>query len=154
MESDWPHKRCALQESLLVTEVRWFMIYFPINPSVPCALGPSFNKCQARHLPSHIHSWHFAGASFLCLAKLVRASMLINRTFLSSRMSGNYKGIREGMVARLKSHEWQSSSGVGFSRKLAGSAHLGLQADGEGWGLHNTRLSHMSPNHTESLGSP
>lgn len=37
---------------------------------------------------------------------------------------------------------------------LAGSTHLGLQADGEGWGLRNTRRSHMSPNHTEPLGGP
>lgn len=37
---------------------------------------------------------------------------------------------------------------------LAGSTHLGLQADGVGWGLRNTGLSHMAPNHTEPLGNP
>lgn len=63
-------------------------------------------------------------------------------------------GTRKRVVLRLKSHEWQSSSGVGFGCRLAGSAHLGLQADGEGWGLRNTSPSHMSPNHIESLGSP
>lgn len=38
-------------------------------------------------------------------------------------------------------------------RGLAGSTHLGLQADGVGWGLHYTGLSHMAPNHTEPLGN-
>lgn len=37
---------------------------------------------------------------------------------------------------------------------LAGSTHLGLQADGVGWGLCNTGLSHMAPNHTKPLGNP
>ncbi len=153
-KSDWPHRRCALWEPFLVTEVRWFMIYFPITPSLLCALGPPVNKRRARlsplHLASHIHSRSFSSASvepnweglphLLIQLICTRACLVI--------------GTREGMVARLKSHEWQNSSGVGFSWKLAGSAHLGLSADGEGWGLHNTRLSHMSPNHTEPLGSP
>lgn len=156
MKSDWPHRRCALWEPFLVTEVRWFMIYFPINPSLLCALGPPVNKCQARlspytfpptstveaspALPSSVKP-NWEGPPHLLIHLIcTRACLLI--------------GTRERMEARLKSHEWQSSSGVGFGRRLAGSAHLGLQADGEGWGLHNTRLSHMSTNHTEPLGSP
>lgn len=142
MKSDRPHRRSALQGPLLVTEVRWFMIYFPITPSLLCALGPPVNKRQARlspHPPTHTHTFPPTSTveSFSCPASLPRfqpnweglprllAQLICTRACLVI-------GTREGMVARLKSHEWQSSSGVGFSRRLAGSAHLGLQADGEG----------------------
>ncbi len=155
-ESGRPHRRCALWEPFLVTEVRWFMIYFPINPSLLCALGPPVNNWRAQlslytfpptstaeASPASIHCWVQIGEG---LPQLV-IQLICKRACLVI-------GTSEGMVARLKSHEWQSCSGVGCSRRLAGSAHLGLQADGEGWGLHNTGLSHMSPNHTEPLGSP
>lgn len=45
-EADWPHRRCALWEPFRVTVVRWFMIYFPISPSLPHALGLLIVICQ------------------------------------------------------------------------------------------------------------
>lgn len=50
-EADRPHRKCAPWKSFRVTAERWFMVYFPINPSLPCALGPLVDKCQGP--PSH-----------------------------------------------------------------------------------------------------
>lgn len=50
-EADRPHRRCAPWEPFRVTAERWFMIYFPKNPSLPHALGPLVDKCQG--LPPH-----------------------------------------------------------------------------------------------------
>lgn len=100
LNSDRPHRRCALREPFLVTEVRWFMIYFPITPSLLSALGPPVNNHQAwlsPRLPSHVHSRTLIyGPCFFRWDKLGRASTVINTAYLYSCMSGNWNKRGDG----------------------------------------------------------
>lgn len=84
------------------------MIYFPITPSLLCALGPPVNKRRARLSP---------------YTPLPPTSTVGASPVLPSSVEPNWKGLpqlliqlictraclvigtREGMVARLKSHE-------------------------------------------------
>lgn len=98
--SDWPHRRCALWEPFLVTEVRWFMIYFPITPSLLCALGPPVIKRRAWLSPYTFPPTSTVGASPVLLssvqAKLRRASTFINTAYLYTCVSGNWRKGRDG----------------------------------------------------------
>lgn len=157
MKSDWPHRKYSLRGPFLVTEVRWFMIYFPITPSVLCALGPHVNKGWASLSPctfpptSIVEAFVVLPAS--CWAKLGKASTVFNTAYLYTFMSGNWNTGRDGgEIKKL----WMTELRWCWSQCEAGR----LCTPGpprqmvRGWGLHNTRLSHMSPNHTRTFRKP
>lgn len=156
MKSNWPHRKffCAM-----AFPCHWGkMIYdlFSNNSQHALCAGPSCQQTLGITIPQYF-LLPPTFTVFLLLPVSVEPNwerLPQDLKWLICTCACLVIGTREEMVARLKSCEWQSSSGAGFSGRLAGSAHLGLQADGEGWGLHNTRQSHMSPNHTEPLESP
>lgn len=152
-EADWPHRRCALWGPFRVTVVRWFMIYFPINPSLPRALDPPADKCQG--LPSQYTlspSPTVEGSPALLFLSNPNWIGVVNFSLFGHLycMSANWnKGKNGGQSKNL----WMTELLDGRTG-LAGCTHLGLQADGVGWGLCNTGLSHMASNHTKPLGNP
>lgn len=157
MKSGRPHRSSAVWEPLLVTEVRWFMIYFPINPSLLRAPCPPVNKCQVTiplHLPSHIHSGGFSGTLLpVAKAKLGRASTVIITPYLYMQMSGNWnKGRNGGEIKKpwMTELQWCWTWLEAGRLRTPGPLRQMVRVEG----LHNTRLSHMSPNHTEPYGRP
>lgn len=137
MKSDWPHWRCALRGPFLVTEVRWFMIYFPITPSLLSALGPPVNNHKAwlstytfpptstpeasTILPSSAET-NWKGFPHL-LIQLIRT-----RVFLII-------GTREGMVLRLK--RWMTELQWCWIQLEVGRLHT-PGPPGRWWGLRVT----------------
>lgn len=107
MKSDcWPHRRCALRGPFFVTKVRWFMIYFPITPSLLCALGLPVNKCWA-WLSHYIFPPTSAVEDSLVLASSVKPNwdglpqLLLHLVCTRARMSGNWnKGRDSGEIKK------------------------------------------------------
>lgn len=147
MKSDWPHWRCALRGLFPVTEVRWFMIYFPITPSLLCALGPPVNN---HYLPSHIYRRSFHSHSVLCWDKLGRGFHNYEYSLFVSLVIGT----REGTAGRLKAMNDRAPVVLVLVGGWQDLHTWASTADGESWGLHNSSLSRMSPHLTESSGSP
>lgn len=141
VESDRPHRRCAPWEPFPVTEVRWFMIYFPINPSLLRALGRPVNKRRARLSPPCSPSlprscWRLLPAPPLSgLAKLGRASTVINAAYLYACMSLNWNKGRDGGEIKKP---WMTELQWCWIQSEAGSLHT-PGPPGRWWGLRVTQ---------------
>lgn len=83
------------------------MIYFPINPSLLCALGPPVNKCQAQLSPCTFPPTSTVEASPVLPSQgkpnWEGVPQLL--THLICTCACLLIGTREGMVVRLKSYE-------------------------------------------------